>query len=68
MSLTYQDRFNDLDLMDTYFNHSTDSQIYTGNVMREETELLLKRQKTIFNILTVVTIVTILITVKYSQN
>jgi len=69
MKLTYGDRFNDMGQMADYANNTAnDLEIHTRNVMREETEMLLNKQKTIFNILTVVTIVSVLITVKYSQN
>jgi len=39
-----------------------DSDIQTKKVMREETELLLNKQRTIFHILSVVTLVTVVIT------
>ena len=39
-----------------------DSAIDTHNVMREETELILNKQRTIFNILSVATVITIIIT------
>ena len=39
-----------------------DSDIQTKKVMREETELILNKQRTIFNILSVVTLVTVIIT------
>jgi hypothetical protein len=39
-----------------------DSDIQTKDVMREETELILNKQRTIFNILSVATVITIIIT------
>jgi len=39
-----------------------ESQIDTHSVMREETELILNKQRTIFNILSVATVITIIIT------
>lgn len=69
MKLTYGDRFKDMGQMADYANSTAnDIEIHTKNVMREETEMLLQKQKAIFNILTVVTIVSVLFTVKYSQN
>ena len=38
------------------------SDIQTKDVMREETELILNKQRTIFNILSVATVITIIIT------
>jgi hypothetical protein len=68
MGLTYGDRMNDVHIIQLYSEVDNDINIQTNNVMKEETELLLKRQQSIYNILAVVTIVSILITVKYAQN
>jgi imidazole glycerol phosphate synthase subunit HisF len=68
MALTYGDRLNDLDDIKKYISTADDISINTKNVMREETELLLKRQKAIYNILVVVTVVSVLFTVKYARN
>ena len=67
--MKYEDRMIDLDTVALYAtNAANDTDIQTKKVMREETELLLKRQKAIYNILAVVTIVSVLITFKYAQN
>lgn len=68
MTLTYGDRLNDLDKINTYTTLADDINVNTNRVMREETELLLQRQKTIYNILAVVTVVSVLITVNYARN
>ena len=67
--MTYTDIQNDLKKMKEYsFTIIDDDTINTKNVMREETELLLQKQRTIYNILIVTTIVSVFITVKYVQN
>ena len=67
--MTYTDIQNDLKKMKEYsFTIIDDDAINTKNVMREETELLLQKQRTIYNILIVTTIVSVFITVKYVQN
>jgi hypothetical protein len=43
-------------------NKIIDSDIQTKKVMREETELILNKQRTIFHILSVVTLVTVIVT------
>jgi len=68
MTLTYGDRLNDLDKINTYTIIADDINVNTNRVMREETELLLQRQKTIYNILVVVTIVSVVFTVNYARN
>ena len=68
MTLTYDDRLNDLDKINTYTIIADDINVNTNRVMREETELLLQRQKTIYNILVVVTIVSVVFTVNYARN
>jgi hypothetical protein len=68
MALTYRDRINDLDKINTYTTLADDINVNTNRVMREETELLLQRQKTIYNILAVVAVVSVLITVNYARN
>jgi len=65
--MTYTEIQGDLVKIKEYSNIN-ESDVHTKKVMREETELILKKQRAIYNILTVVTIVTILITVKYVQN
>ena len=62
---TYADRLNSLKSIANY-SSVNDTDIQTKEVMREETELLLKKERTTHNILTVVTIVTVLFTIKYS--
>jgi hypothetical protein len=39
-----------------------ESDVHTTKVMREETELILNKQRTIFHILSVVTLVTVIVT------
>ena len=68
MILTYGDRLNDIDQINAYSTLANGTKVSTNDVMREETELLLKRQKTIYNILAVVTIVSVVITVNYARN
>ena len=68
MTLTYRDRLNDLDKINTYTTLADDINVNTNRVMREETELLLQRQKTIYNILVVVTIVSVVFTINYARN
>jgi hypothetical protein len=68
MTLTYSDRFKDIDQINAYSIIADDINVNTNNVMREETELLLKRQKTIYNILVVVTVVSVVFTVNYARN
>jgi hypothetical protein len=67
MTYDFEDIVKDYQDMLYYMSTAAnDEDIHTKKVMREETELLLKRQKAIYNILTVVTLVSVLITVKYS--
>ena len=67
--MTYTDIQNDLKKMKEYsFTIIDDDAINTKNVMREETELLLQKQRTIYNILIVTTLVSVFITIKYVQN
>ena len=67
MTYGFEDKMMDLNDITHYISTAANDQdIHTKKVMREETELLLKRQKAIYNILTVVTLVSVLITVKYS--
>jgi len=68
MNLTYGDRLNDIDQINAYSTLSNGTKVTTNDVMREETELLLKRQKTIYNILAVVTVLSVVITVNYARN
>ena len=48
--------------IDANVSKINDSDIQTKDVMREETELILNKQRTIFNILSVATVITIIIT------
>ena len=67
MTYEFEDRVKDINDISYYTSTSAnDIEIHSKKVMREETELLLKRQKAIYNILTVVTLDSVLITVKYS--
>jgi hypothetical protein len=68
MTLTYGDRLKDIDQINAYSILADDINVNTNEVMREETELLLKRQKTIYNILAVVTVVSVVFTVNYARN
>ena len=68
MTLTYGDRLKDIDQINAYSILADDINVNTNDVMREETELLLKRQKTIYNILVVVTVVSVVFTVNYARN
>jgi len=63
---TYYDRLKDLKTISNY-SSVNDADIQTREVMREETELIVKKERTIHNILAVTTIVTILFTIKYTQ-
>jgi hypothetical protein len=68
MKLTYGDRLNDIDKINAYTTLANGIKVTTNDVMREETELLLKRQRTIYNILAVVTVVSVVFTVNYARN
>jgi hypothetical protein len=59
---------NDLGFIRYYTNTINDKEVNTKKAMREETGLLLNRERTIFQILSVATIVSVIITVNYARN
>ena len=62
------DRLNDLGFIKYYPTTIDESDKATKKVMKEETGLLLNRERNIFNILTVATVLSVIITINYARN
>jgi len=65
---TLRGRMQDLGYIKYYKDTINDVDTNTKKVMREETGLLMNKERTIFHILTVATIVSVIITVNYARN
>jgi hypothetical protein len=59
---------NDLGFIRYYTNTINDKEVNTKKAMREETGLLLNKERNIFHILSVATIISVIITVNYARN
>jgi len=65
---TLRDHMNDLGFIRYYTNTINDKEVNTKKAMREETGLLLNKERNIFHILSVATIISVIITVNYARN
>ena len=65
---TMRDRLIDLGFIKYYPTTIDESEKATKRVMKEETGLLVNKERNIFNILAVATVLSVIITVNYARN